>query len=75
MTHRAARFEIVRTDAAQPEHGDALELRRFSDFLAEAGPPPGAPGFSRARFHAAYKTHYPEEFARAVAELEAKETP
>ncbi len=55
--------------------GDAEEIRRFAHFLEEAGPPPPSPDFDKARFSAAYKQYYPAEYARAVAEQQAKGKP
>lgn len=39
---------------------DADEIRRFRDFLAEAGPPNG-PYRDRETAARAYRKHYPEE--------------
>ena len=52
---------------------DADEVRNFADFLKECGPYPGKPGSDRKRFREAYRKHYPDDFARAVAERDARE--
>lgn len=43
--------------------GDADEIRTFAAFLADAGPPPGRPGYDRARMLTALREHYPEDAA------------
>lgn len=44
---------------------DADEIRTFAAFLDEVGP-------DRRNVRAAYAKHYPEDYARAVAEQEAR---
>jgi hypothetical protein len=53
---------------------DADQVRTFAEFLSDAGPyaeretPEG-----RKRFVAAWKKHYPEDYAQAAAEKEARD--
>lgn len=45
---------------------DADEVRRFADFLDEAGKPGSRQAFE------AWRKHYPEDYAQAIAEQEAR---
>lgn len=45
---------------------DADEVRRFADFLGEAGPPGSRRGFE------AWRKHYPKQYEKALAEHRAR---
>lgn len=57
-----------------PYGGTQGEIRTFAAFLAEAGPykdrvtPEG-----KKQFTEAWKKHYPEDYARAIADRKARE--
>jgi hypothetical protein len=53
---------------------DADAVRRFASFLEAAGPHHGCPDFDPQRFADAYRQHYPEDYARAIAEHRARTT-
>lgn len=61
-------LELMQADGRiSPE--DADEIRTFMAFLKEVGPyPPAKSGAARKRIREAYAKHYPEDYARAVAE-------
>lgn len=46
---------------------DAAEVQRFAEFLDEAGPPNGS-----HRSFEAWRKHYPEDYAKALAEREVR---
>jgi len=64
-------LELMQADGRiSPE--DADEVRTFMAFLKEVGPYPSAKsGAARERIRKAYAKHYPEDYARAVAETKA----
>jgi hypothetical protein len=54
---------------------DADEVRNFVSFLRECGPHHSSPDFDPKRFGDAYRKHYPEDYARVIAEHRARTTP
>jgi len=50
------------------EDADAIET--FSGFLSECGVPYGVPGFDRDKFRDAWKKYYPEDYERAIQEIQ-----
>lgn len=55
--------------------GDADEIRNFASFLEACGGTvgPDSSPEERRRFREAYRTHYPEDYERAVAEQARRE--
>lgn len=71
MADLDAQLERAQADGRlSPE--DADEVRNFAGFLEAAGPGPGRPGFDRRRFGQVYREHYPDDYARAIAEQQAR---
>lgn len=52
--------DLVKSGRMTP--GEADEVRRYAAFLADAGPPPPAPGADPQRAAAAFRKHYGDRF-------------